>query len=198
MPGSANFVGEFLILLGVFQSKLVIAIVAFVGVALAAVYTLRLYIRAMHNRVGPEVSPREMSAPRRPRARAARRGDPRARRLPAARAASAGARRRQRALAKRPRSSISAAAPTQRSTRRRRDSTDRASPAGSPSGADIDWAGALAAARAARRRVRRAARRPAARAASSASSVVPLLTLVALGAAIGLGIWQWDDATTST
>ena len=53
MPGSANFVGEFCILLGVFQAKLVIAIVAFTGVVLASVYTLRVFIRAMHNRVGP-------------------------------------------------------------------------------------------------------------------------------------------------
>ena len=36
MPGSANFVGEFYILLGVFKSKLVIAIVAFTGVVLAS------------------------------------------------------------------------------------------------------------------------------------------------------------------
>ena len=55
MPGSANFVGEFLILLGVFNAKLVIAIIAFTGVVLAAVYALRLFIRAMHNRVGPTV-----------------------------------------------------------------------------------------------------------------------------------------------
>ena len=54
MPGSSNFVGEFLILLGVFNAKIVIAIVAFTGVALASVYTLRLFIRAMHNRVGPQ------------------------------------------------------------------------------------------------------------------------------------------------
>ena len=55
MPGSSNFVGEFLILLGVFKAKIVIAIVAFTGVALASVYTLRLFIRAMHNRAGPQV-----------------------------------------------------------------------------------------------------------------------------------------------
>jgi NADH-quinone oxidoreductase subunit M len=55
MPGSSNFVGEFLILLGVFKAKLVIAIVAFSGVVLASVYALRLLIRAMHNRVGPQV-----------------------------------------------------------------------------------------------------------------------------------------------
>ena len=54
MPGSSNFVGEFLILLGVFNAKIVIAIVAFTGVVLASVYTLRLFIRSMHNRVGPQ------------------------------------------------------------------------------------------------------------------------------------------------
>jgi len=56
IPGSANFVGEFYILLGVFESKVVFAILAFTGVALASVYTLRLFIRAMHNRVGPRVA----------------------------------------------------------------------------------------------------------------------------------------------
>jgi NADH-quinone oxidoreductase subunit M len=61
MPGSSNFVGEFLILLGVFHSKLVIASIAFVGVGMAAVYSLRLLIRTMHNRVGPEVTSREIS-----------------------------------------------------------------------------------------------------------------------------------------
>jgi NADH-quinone oxidoreductase subunit M len=61
MPGSANFVGEFLILLGVFNTKIVIAIVAFTGVALASVYALRLFIRAVHNRVGPEVHTRELT-----------------------------------------------------------------------------------------------------------------------------------------
>jgi NADH-quinone oxidoreductase subunit M len=61
MPGSSNFVGEFLILLGVFDDKLVIAAIAFVGVGMAAVYSLRLFIRAMHNRVGPEVVSRELS-----------------------------------------------------------------------------------------------------------------------------------------
>jgi len=61
MPGSSNFVGEFLILLGVFKAKLVIAILAFSGVALASVYALRLFIRAMHNRVGASVQSREIS-----------------------------------------------------------------------------------------------------------------------------------------
>jgi NADH-quinone oxidoreductase subunit M len=61
IPGSSNFVGEFLILLGVFKAKLAIAIIAFTGVVLASVYALRLFIRAMHNRVGPSVASREMS-----------------------------------------------------------------------------------------------------------------------------------------
>ena len=60
MPGSSNFVGEFLILLGVFKAKLAIAIVAFTGVVLASVYALRLFIRAMHNRVGKDVDSREI------------------------------------------------------------------------------------------------------------------------------------------
>ena len=71
MPGSANFVGEFLILLGVFQAKLVIAIIAFAGVVMASVYALRLFIRAMHNRVGPGVDSREIALRDGARARAA-------------------------------------------------------------------------------------------------------------------------------
>ncbi|MEA2152694.1 MAG: NADH-quinone oxidoreductase subunit [Solirubrobacteraceae bacterium] len=60
MPGSSNFVGEFLILLGVFKTKLAIAVIAFSGVVLASVYALRLLIRAMHNRVGPKVQSGEL------------------------------------------------------------------------------------------------------------------------------------------
>ncbi|HEV7752187.1 MAG TPA: NADH-quinone oxidoreductase subunit M [Baekduia sp.] len=61
MPGSSNFAGEFLILLGVFHSQLVISIIAFTGVGMAAVYALRLFIRTMHNRVGPEVVSRDIT-----------------------------------------------------------------------------------------------------------------------------------------
>jgi NADH-quinone oxidoreductase subunit M len=61
IPGSSNFVGEFLILLGVFKAKVAIAIVAFSGVVMASVYALRLFIRAMHNRVGSSVDSREIS-----------------------------------------------------------------------------------------------------------------------------------------
>jgi NADH-quinone oxidoreductase subunit M len=60
MPGSSNFVGEFMILLGLFKAKLAIALIASVGVVGAAVYALRLYIRSMHNRVGPQVTSREI------------------------------------------------------------------------------------------------------------------------------------------
>jgi NADH-quinone oxidoreductase subunit M len=61
MPGSANFVGEFLILLGVFKAKLAIAVIAFSGVVMASVYALRLFIRAMHNRVHDGVDSREIT-----------------------------------------------------------------------------------------------------------------------------------------
>jgi NADH-quinone oxidoreductase subunit M len=60
MPGSSNFIGEFMILLGVFQSKLAISIIAFSGVVGAAYYALRLFIGAMHNRAGPRVVSREL------------------------------------------------------------------------------------------------------------------------------------------
>jgi NADH-quinone oxidoreductase subunit M len=63
MPGSANFVGEFLILLGVFQTKLAISILAFTGVAMASVYMLRMFIRTMHNRQRAGVESRELSVP---------------------------------------------------------------------------------------------------------------------------------------
>ncbi len=61
IPGSSNFVGEFLILLGVFKAKLAIAVIAFSGVVMASVYALRLFIRAMHNRVGAKVESRDLS-----------------------------------------------------------------------------------------------------------------------------------------
>ena len=61
MPGSANFAGEFLILLGLFNTKLVFAIIAFTGVAMASVYMLRMFIRTMHNRVGPNVKSYDLS-----------------------------------------------------------------------------------------------------------------------------------------
>ncbi len=61
MPGSANFVGEFLILFGAFESEMVFAFIASIGVVLASVYALRMYIRSMHNRTGPAVTSFEMS-----------------------------------------------------------------------------------------------------------------------------------------
>jgi NADH-quinone oxidoreductase subunit M len=62
MPGSANFAGEFLILLGLFNTKLAIAIIAFTGVAMASVYMLRMFIRAIHNRLGAGVKSFDLSA----------------------------------------------------------------------------------------------------------------------------------------
>jgi NADH-quinone oxidoreductase subunit M len=47
LPGLSNFVGEFLILIGAFQANKIYAIIAAVGVILAAVYMLRMYKRIM-------------------------------------------------------------------------------------------------------------------------------------------------------
>ncbi len=60
MPGSSNFAGEFLILLGLFKAKLAMAAIATLGVVGAAAYALRLYITSMHNRVGSSVTSREI------------------------------------------------------------------------------------------------------------------------------------------
>ena len=60
IPGSPNFVGEFLVLLGTFESKRAIAIIATLGVAMASVYMLRMFIRTMHNRAGEAAASREI------------------------------------------------------------------------------------------------------------------------------------------
>jgi NADH-quinone oxidoreductase subunit M len=61
IPGSSNFIGEFYILNGVFQSKIVYALVAAVGIVLAAFYALRMYQRSMHNRLPDGVESRELA-----------------------------------------------------------------------------------------------------------------------------------------
>ncbi|MET0558132.1 MAG: NADH-quinone oxidoreductase subunit M [Solirubrobacterales bacterium] len=60
MPGSANFIGEFYILNGLFQAKIVFAFVAISGVAMSAYYALRLYQGTMHNRKPDGVASREI------------------------------------------------------------------------------------------------------------------------------------------
>ena len=59
MPGSANFIGEFYILNGLFQAKIVYAFIAASGIAMSAYYALRLYQRTMHNRQ-PEGLPSQL------------------------------------------------------------------------------------------------------------------------------------------
>jgi NADH-quinone oxidoreductase subunit M len=60
MPGSANFIGEILVLFGAFEDKLVYGLVASIGVVLASVYMIRVFQRTMHNRPGPKVESREI------------------------------------------------------------------------------------------------------------------------------------------
>ena len=60
MPGSANFIGEFYILNGLFDAKIVFAFVAISGVAMSAYYALRLYQRTMHNRRPEGIASREI------------------------------------------------------------------------------------------------------------------------------------------
>lgn len=60
MPGSSNFIGEFMILLGTFDSHMPVALVTSIAIVGAAFYALRLFIRAMHNRVGGRVKSFEL------------------------------------------------------------------------------------------------------------------------------------------
>ena len=60
MPGTANFIGEFYILNSIFDAKLGFAVVAALGVAMAAFYALRMYQRTMHNRLPPGKESREI------------------------------------------------------------------------------------------------------------------------------------------
>jgi NADH-quinone oxidoreductase subunit M len=60
MPGSANFVGELLILFGTFNTKFVYGIVATAGVVLASVYMIRFFQRTMHGREGAGVQSRDI------------------------------------------------------------------------------------------------------------------------------------------
>ncbi len=61
IPGSANFIGEFFILNGLFEHSVPIAIIASIGVALAAFYALRMYQRTMHNPLPEGADSREIS-----------------------------------------------------------------------------------------------------------------------------------------
>jgi NADH-quinone oxidoreductase subunit M len=60
MPGSGNFVGELLILFGIFNTKFVYAVVASTGVVLASVYMIRFFQRAMHGRAGRGTDSRDI------------------------------------------------------------------------------------------------------------------------------------------
>jgi NADH-quinone oxidoreductase subunit M len=65
LPGLNNFVGEILILLGAFQVRPLIAVLAFVGVLLTVIYILRmvqdsLFGAARHEQPLPDINPREV------------------------------------------------------------------------------------------------------------------------------------------
>ena len=51
LPGTSGFVGEFLILVGVFQISMIVAILASLGIILAAAYMLWLYRRVIFGRI---------------------------------------------------------------------------------------------------------------------------------------------------
>jgi NADH-quinone oxidoreductase subunit M len=67
LPGTSGFVGEFLTLLGTFQSNTLVALLATTGVILSAGYALWLYARVVFGKLEkgelqwmPDVTPREL------------------------------------------------------------------------------------------------------------------------------------------
>ena len=52
LPGTSGFIGEFLVLVGVFQINVLVAVLASLGVILAAAYMLWLYQRVVLGRIG--------------------------------------------------------------------------------------------------------------------------------------------------
>ena len=51
LPGTSGFVGEFLILVGVFQVSIIVTVLASLGIILAAAYMLWLYRRVVFGRI---------------------------------------------------------------------------------------------------------------------------------------------------
>ena len=51
LPGTSGFVGEFLVLVGVFQKNILVAVLASIGVILAAAYMLWLYRRVVFGKI---------------------------------------------------------------------------------------------------------------------------------------------------
>ena len=47
MPGTSNFIGEFLVLAGIFNKNMLVAVLAAIGMVLGAVYAIWLYNRVM-------------------------------------------------------------------------------------------------------------------------------------------------------
>jgi NADH:ubiquinone oxidoreductase subunit 4 (chain M) len=51
LPGTSNFIGEFMVLVGVFQKNSIVAVLASLGVILAAAYMLWLYRRVIFGKM---------------------------------------------------------------------------------------------------------------------------------------------------
>ena len=63
LPGTANFIGEFLVLLGTFPVNITMTVIGALGLVLSAVYSLRIAQRVFHGTIGeiklPDLSVRE-------------------------------------------------------------------------------------------------------------------------------------------
>jgi NADH-quinone oxidoreductase subunit M len=57
LPGTNSFVSEFLVLIGTYATNPVVAVIATVGIVLAALYVLWMYQRTMQGRLNPALPP---------------------------------------------------------------------------------------------------------------------------------------------
>ena len=61
LPGTGNFLGEFLVLLGAFQVVPVLTVIAAVGLVAGAIYSLLIIQRALHGQVRDEAPLEDLS-----------------------------------------------------------------------------------------------------------------------------------------
>jgi len=61
LPGTANFIGEFLVLLGTFKVNITMAVIGALGLVLSAAYSLRFAQRVFHGTIRPDLQVLDLS-----------------------------------------------------------------------------------------------------------------------------------------
>jgi NADH-quinone oxidoreductase subunit M len=61
LPGTANFIGEFLVLLGTFPVNITLTVIGALGLVLSAIYSLRIAQRVFHGTVSHDIQMPDLS-----------------------------------------------------------------------------------------------------------------------------------------